>query len=118
MQTTDINLEFWLFLKNLIEIKKNAAVFDSQTVNLLKTIQNNVTDLLNQVKNKHVNIHNPPNNEYELLRDANKDEFQFQRFLVCQICNVSFFKFQSNSREIYGKMIISFNKDTSWTMRN
>lgn len=88
-QATNIKLEIWLFLKNLLEIKKNPNAFDNQTINLIETVQDTIVELLNQFKNKSVNALTSSNNEYELLRDINKDEFQFQRFLVCQMCNVS-----------------------------
>lgn len=76
-------------LNSLLEIKKKVNAFNNQTVDLLKTIGSNVTDLINQVKNEPIDDCVNSNNEFECFRDINKNEFQFQQVLLCRMCNVS-----------------------------
>lgn len=95
-----MNLELWLFLKNLIEIKKNSNAADQLTPNLLKTIQMNIADLIKQLENKVMPSDESTIAEYEFLRDINKEVFQYQKFLVCRVCNVSAIRFKIDLMKI------------------
>lgn len=71
-----------------MEIKENPNGCDHLTLDLLQDIQNNLTEVSNEIENSS-NATDGDDDESNFLLDVNTEQFQFQNFLVCRHCNVS-----------------------------
>lgn len=88
-QPIDVNIEIWMVLGSLLEIKNNANAFNNWTVDLLKVVKAKLTELLDEVKSMPLNAIDSWNNEFKLMQCVDENKFEFQRFLFCRICGVS-----------------------------
>lgn len=80
-------------LSSLLDIKNKVNAFNNRTVDLLEVVKANLTGLLHQVENRPLSAIDSSSNEFELMQCVDENGFQFQRFLFCRMCNVSFFFF-------------------------